>query len=702
MSSHVFSARALARVSTAVLAALITAPSALAEAPNAEGKSAEGRRADAEIIVTGQRPNPEAADAAAAARERPGNVSVVAAEEFEDRYAVTFRDTLQLTPGVIAQPRFGEEVRLSIRGSGLANNAHLRGVELLFDGVPINGADGFGDFQELDPTFANFITVNRGANAFASGSATLGGSIELTGLTGRSVDEAGFLRLDAGSFGTQRVNARAAYADDLFDLLVAVTGQRQDGFRQNAEQSNGRVYAQAGWRWNDRIETRFGVLGNDVNQRIPGALTIAQATTSPELANTGNFNFAFARDINSWRGWTRTTIDAGDVGTVTVAAAYTDRQLYHPISVVIDQGVTDGLLFARWDGETQALGAPMEWTLGARWRDARTAARTYAATPNRLAARGALTAHSIQYAGGWDVFGEVRVKPTGSLTLLAGLTSIDTDRTVVNLRNPAANDGETFNQISPKIGLLWEAAPTLQIFANVSGVYEPPSFGQLTQGGFVTFVPIKAQEGTSYELGVRGQAGPVRYELTYFDARLENEFISFQVSPLIPAATFNAPNTIHRGIEAGLAATIAEDLFGGALNGRAAWTYNDFTFDGDRVYGDNRLAAVPENTVVAELAWSNDKWRIAPSVFVQSGTDVDFRNTLRAPGYTLWNVSASYDVSDTASLFLEGRNLTDEKFVSMVSSIANAQAPGVNLQIATPGDGAAVFGGIRLRFGARP
>jgi iron complex outermembrane receptor protein len=701
MSSHIFSARALARISTAVLAAVITAQSARAQAPNAEGKSAEGQRTESEIIVTGQRPNPEAAEAAEIARQRPGNVSVVAAEEFEDRYAVTFRDTLQLTPGVIAQPRFGEEVRLSIRGSGLANNAHLRGVELLFDGVPINGADGFGDFQELDPTFASFITVNRGANAFASGSATLGGSIELTGLTGRSVDEAGFLRLDAGSFGTQRVNARAAYVDDRFDLLVAATGQGQDGFRQNAEQSNGRIYAQAGWRWNDGIETRFGVLGNDVNQRIPGALTIAQATSTPQVANTGNFNFAFGRDINAWRGWTRTIIDAGAVGTVSVGAAYTDRQLYHPISVVIDQRVTDGLLFARWDGETQALGAPLEWTLCARWRDARTAARTFAATPNRLAARGALTAHSIQYAGGWDVFGEVRVKPTDTLTLVAGISSIDTDRTVRNLRNPAASDGETFNQISPKVGLLWEAAPTVQVFANVSGVYEPPSFGQLTQGGFVTFVPIKAQDGASYELGVRGQAGPLRYELTYYDVRLENEFISFQVSPLISAATFNAPNTIHRGIEAGLAATVAENLFGGALNGRAAWTYNDFTFDGDLVYGDNRLAGVPENTVIAELAWSKDKWRIAPSVFVQSDMVVDFRNTLRAPGYTLWNVSASYDVSDTASLFLEGRNLTDEKFVSMVSSIANALAPGVNLSIATPGDGAAAFGGIRLRFGAR-
>jgi iron complex outermembrane receptor protein len=687
--------RAIASSPIAILAALLATPAA------AQPQRAEDRPADAEIVVTGRRPNPEADKAAEAARERPGNVSVVAAEEFEDRYAVTFRDTLLLTPGVIAQPRFGEEVRLSIRGSGLANNAHLRGVELLFDGVPINGADGFGDFQELDPTFVNFITVNRGANAFASGSATLGGSIELTGLTGRGVDEAGFLRLDAGSFGTQRVNARAAYAGDRSDAILAATGQRQDGFRANAEQSNGRLYAQVGWRWSDHVETRFGLLGNDVNQQIPGALTIAQATTAPELANAGNRNFAFARDINSWRGWTRTTIDAGDLGTVVVGAAYTDRQLYHPISVVIDQRVTDGVAFARWDGQTEALGAPLEWTLGARWREARTAARTFAATPDRRAARGALTGHSIQYAGGWDIFGELRVKPSDTLTLLAGLNSIDTDRRVRNLRNPAADDGRTFSQLSPKIGAVWEATPALQVFANVSRVYEPPSFGQLTQGGFVTFVPIQAQEGTSHEVGVRGQSGALSYELTYFDARLENEFISFQVSPLIPAATFNAPNTIHRGVEAGVAATLSEDFLGGALSAKAAWTWADFTFEGDRVYGDNRLAGVPENTVVAELTWANDRWRIAPSAFVQSDTVVDFRNTLRAPGYALWNVSASYVLSETASLFIEGRNVTDEGFVSMVSTIANAQAPGANLAVATPGEGAALFGGLRLRLGSR-
>jgi iron complex outermembrane receptor protein len=51
-----------------------------------------------------------------------------------------------------AQPKWGDDTRLSIRGSGLSRNFHLRGVQLYMDGIPINTADGYGDFQEIDPT----------------------------------------------------------------------------------------------------------------------------------------------------------------------------------------------------------------------------------------------------------------------------------------------------------------------------------------------------------------------------------------------------------------------------------------------------------------------------------------------------------------------------------------------------------------------
>jgi uncharacterized glyoxalase superfamily protein PhnB len=53
-----------------------------------------------------------------------------------------------LASGVLIRPRFGaaDESQLSIRGSGLRNNFHLRGVNVLLDGFPYGNADGFSEF----------------------------------------------------------------------------------------------------------------------------------------------------------------------------------------------------------------------------------------------------------------------------------------------------------------------------------------------------------------------------------------------------------------------------------------------------------------------------------------------------------------------------------------------------------------------------
>src|SRR5262249_38712685 len=75
-------------------------------------------------------------------QKTPGAVEVVPSESFRDSRAQTVKDLLDFTPGVFAQHKFGEDSRLSIRGSGLSRNFHLRGLKLLQDGVPINLADG--------------------------------------------------------------------------------------------------------------------------------------------------------------------------------------------------------------------------------------------------------------------------------------------------------------------------------------------------------------------------------------------------------------------------------------------------------------------------------------------------------------------------------------------------------------------------------
>src|SRR3546814_5929946 len=72
---------------------------------------------DPSISVTAQSATDEARSEI---EKRPGGVDVVSADSFKDKVAVSLRDALAFSPGVYTQPRFGQEVRLSIRGSGIS------------------------------------------------------------------------------------------------------------------------------------------------------------------------------------------------------------------------------------------------------------------------------------------------------------------------------------------------------------------------------------------------------------------------------------------------------------------------------------------------------------------------------------------------------------------------------------------------------
>ena len=117
----------------------------------------------------------------------PGGVALGAGcglQEF-DASPILLRTFSDYVPGVFAQPKWGDDTRLSIRGSSLSRNFHLRGVQLYMDGIPINTADGYGDFQEIDPTAYKYVEVWKGANALQYGANSLGGAINFVIPTGR-------------------------------------------------------------------------------------------------------------------------------------------------------------------------------------------------------------------------------------------------------------------------------------------------------------------------------------------------------------------------------------------------------------------------------------------------------------------------------------------------------------------------------------
>ncbi|MEQ8935647.1 MAG: TonB-dependent receptor [Amphiplicatus sp.] len=651
-----------------------------------------------EVIVTDTRRD-ALASARAFAGDQPGNVDLVPIEDYAGRYAVSFRDALAFTPGVVMQPSFGEDGRLSIRGSGLAQNFHLRGVELLANGVPINAADGFGDFQEIDLLFASHINVLKGANAFRTGAASLGGAVEIEGATAKTVDERFFLRAEGGSWGTSRLHARAAEDFGKVDALVAGTWQRQDGYRDHAQQRNERLYANFGVEWNDVVETRFGVYVNDIDQEIAGALSLAAALANPRAAAPANVAQDWRRNMNTQRAFTTTRVDLGGVGALTLGGSFAHKDLYHPIPVVIYQQSEDYTGFARYEGGAAIVGVPVSWTLGARYRFTDLDSQVHL---NFASVTGPLIGDSNQQSSSVEAYGELRAELFPRLEAIVGLNYLRTVRDYDDNLNDAEDDRLVFKEPTPRFGLLGRLTEEVQIFANASASYETPTFNDLTQAGIAGFTPIEAQDGFTYEIGARGRTGRLSFEASYYRANLDGEFVAFTVVPGVPAPIFNAEDTIHRGVELYARLTLLESWNGVSVSPRIAYAWNDFHFSDDPEYGDNRLAGLPTHIGRAEVEFAYGRLRIAPNVVFQTGDNfVDYANTLQSPGHALVGIEVSAEMRPGLALFIDARNLADRAYISNYSTLADATTA-ANLNVFVPGEGRAVFAGIRVGFGGNP
>jgi iron complex outermembrane receptor protein len=649
------------------------------------------------VIVTARR-DPEDPPVVADARQRlsetPGAVSVISQESYIRREALALDDMLRDAPGVYAQRKWGGDVRISIRGSGIGNANHNRGLLIAQDGVPLNEADGYGDSQVADPLLTRFTEVYRGGNALRFGGALLGGAINMVTPNGRTAGFQNQARIDGGSFGLARQNLQLARQHGDWDVFVAATNQVQDGWRRQSQQNIQYGSLNLGRSFGQDREVRLIVNGSNIEQQIPGVLTWAQFQADPRQPAPANYADNQSRNQRGLRGSLRTTWRLND-HTVLEAAAYaTWKDLDHPIFQVIAQESRNYGLWARlrWEGEVAGLRA--DGYAGA-W--ARTGDLDSHFYKNIKGARGALQSVSYQNAAASDLFAEGRLFLTRRLALVGGATWGRAKRDYTSAAVPGV--GATFDLkaskdydwVAPRIGLLWEGADGVQAFANLTRSVEPPSFNSLSPTN-TGFAPVRPQEAWTIEAGVRGRKGPLTFDVTVYRASLDHELLQYATSPSIPATTFNADKTIHQGIEAAVDWRITPEL-----RLRQTYTLSDFRFDGDAVYGDNRLPIAPKHFYRAELRYEHPAgWFVAPSLeWSASDIWVDFSNTAKAPAYAIWNLNLGWAVNERVSLFVDARNLADKAYVSNVQPAIAAQATGAYYW---PGDGRSVFGGVTWTF----
>lgn len=640
--------------------------------------------ADATIIVTA----PQATDdAEARMRGVPGGADVVSHRDYADKSIVSLRDTLAFSPGVYLQPRYGQEVRIAIRGSGLSRGYHMRGLTLLQDGVPINLADDNGDFQEMEPIFFDHLEILRGANALRFGSTTLGGAVNGVTPTGRTA-EGLYLRADAGSFDSLRGLIAAGTASARVDAWGAVSADRSDGDRAQAKRRSLRFHGNVGLMLSDVATTRFYASVNHIRQQLPGALTREQALTTPLMASAASRDGNQARDIDSLRLQNRTTIDWGAL-TLDIGGYLNAKSLYHPIYQVIDQDSVDRGAFFRFDYASGAV----EATLGGNLRVGDIRSRRFVNVRGR---RGALTFDADQDARTASLYGELRVKPVAALTLIVGGVYADAmRRQLIHVNSAAPAQVGTlgradFDAFSPKLGLLFEPVSDVQFYANVSRSVEFPGLGELAQ--IARFVALAPQRAWTVEVGARGRMGAWNWDVTGYRSDLKGEMLQYDTGQVsVPASTFNARRTRHQGIEAALEWRPAD-----WLRLRQVYTFSDFRFRGDLAYGAGRLPVVPRHVYRAELRVGTDALHVAPSLeWVPQGPFADYANGTRTPGYALVGLTGGARIAEGVDAFVDVRNMAGKKAIGDIS--AAIIATGVSA-IYYPVERRAVSAGLRARF----
>ena len=650
---------------------------------------------------------PSVAAQRAAVNATVGSVAFVDAATFQNRYANTVRDVLKDVPGVFVQERYGQEMRLSIRGSGIARGFHVRGIELLQDGIPLNLADGSGDFYQIDPLSLRSVEVYKGGNALTFGATTLGGAVNFVTPTAYTALSPNSVRIDGGSFNTIREHFQLSRISGPADVLISGTATNSDGFRDHETQRTRNVNANLGYRLAPGVETRFFLGFYDTDQKLPGSLSLFDALNHPRLANPAALAGNQSRKVTTERIANRTSFEL-EVGRLDIDSWAIHKNLYHPIFQVIDQdGWTYGVA-PRWAGTFDLGGFRNDLILGLRAFAGINDARQFV---NVAGFRGAQTLDARQSASNYEAYAENRFWFRPDMALMTGAKLFSANRTFSDRgglpASPTARFANvTYEGINPKLGLLWQPLPDIQVFADVTRSRDVPDFSDLVQANLLgtTFVPLEAQRAWTYEAGSRGRIDRLAWDVTLYRAEVRDALINFTPNPglNIPAATFNAPRTRHQGVEAAVTLDLATDLtgIGDRLSLTQIWTHNDFRFVGDPVFGNNRIAGVPVNVLRTVLGYRHPSgFHLAPTLdWVPQGAFADHANTLKVPGYALLGLQAGIDFANGVSLFVDARNLTDERYVSDISTVTNAATVAGGPVAFFPGNGRSVFGGVRASF----
>ena len=658
---------------------------------------------------------------------RPAAGDIRPASDFDDNYAIDAGEALFFAPGVSVNALDLREPRIVIRGFGVGNRQERSTVRVLRDGAPLTDVHGTTNTQELDLLAVSRVEVLRGGGDFRFTGDNLGGAVNFVSPTGRDRAPGRTARVDAGASieGTPGARAHADISgrSAALDYFASVTGIYDTGFRDNSDLSSVVLNANLGYRVSSAIFTRFFVEAVRSNAELSGGLLPADAADDPSQAAPpmtlgplfpGGPIIEFAdgaeqdehsRDLLVGRISNRTTFQL--LGhDVQGDFHYARREIESPqidfIGVLDESGGEWGARLSA-KRHTKVLGLDTEYRAGVGYAAGGQDSDRFENIDGR---KGDQLVDTHQKSSEFSAFVEAFLTPFKRLVINAGSKFVIVDRELT-VDDDDEPEERRFTGIAARAGAAYDVTEDIQIFANATRAYEPPSFSELISDNPTDFNSLDEQDSFAYEAGVRGRAGDwIGWNITYFNADIESEIINIDDPETngIGGSLVNIDDTTHRGVEAGLDISLLprrRGSSGQSLTLRNVYNYNDFKFVDAGPLGDvdgNRIAGIPEHVYRGELRFDNgERWFVALNAEIGAGEFfADHENLVSAPTYKVFGFSAGRKLSDNIDLVISGENITDENYAAGITPVFSQTAQ--DARIFTPGNGLSIYGGLKLRL----
>jgi iron complex outermembrane receptor protein len=620
----------------------------------------------------------------------PVAIDSIDAEQIQrNQLQVNLSESLSRVPGLVVANRwnYAQDLQVSIRGFGARANFGVRGIRLYQDGIPATMPDGQGQTGSFSLVSAQRIEVLRGPFSTLYGNAA-GGVISI--FTEDGADPAQLQgQVVGGSYGTYNAIAKTSGVAHGVGYVLAANHFATDGYRDHSEASRDLVNAKL--KFDVDADTRITLIGNSLYQpeaQDPLGLTRAQWQANPRQADPAAELFNTRKTVNQQQGGAAIERRLGADAVLRVTG-YGGQRLVRQYLALLGTlltssgGVTDlngnfGGVDARVTQRMQIAGGPLTLTAGVAYDRQQQHRRGFV---NNNGALGDLRRDEDDTIKATDGYAQAEWRPLAALSFLAGArysdVRFDSVDHYINAQNPDDSGRVAYSHLSPVAGAMWQAAPSVNVYANWGEGFETPTFIELayrTVGTGLNF-DLRPAVSRSAEAGVKAYVlNGQRVNLAAFSTTTSNEIV---IDTAVGGRTTykNASKTRRRGVEAQW-----EGDLGYGFSGYASYTWLSAKFASDATTGlppqpipaGSRLPGVPQANAYAELAWARPEWygfSAALEAQYAGKVYVNDRNTDAAPSYTVVNLRAGFEqavAAWTLREFVRVNNIGDRDYVGSV------------------------------------